>query len=430
MPKYLQKRRRRWYAVMEVPKPLRAKIGKPRYFQSLNTESLSVAEARVLPIVVNWKKEIALANGEELFGSDTELMNNIIEVRKDEKRLKDEGINDSKIKEIHDHIALSSRSWDDELGEFVTDNEDLIQAISVVHGVKFLLIEHLDSYLSSLTVTPKSKDTYKSDITRFINRFKYADGVNEQDLNTWINVTLGEGEGLSVSTQKRIISSCRGYWKYLRRSRNLAIKSPFTELFDDQSSKPTKKDIADKRKAFTVTDYHTLLEHSQHDETLQDLIKLGAYTGCRIDELCSLKMSEVRSDRIEIINAKTEAGWRTIPLHNDIKQLVARLIDTASSEYLISGLTFNKYGHRSNAIGKRFGRLKKKLGYGSDHVFHSLRKGFATHLENAVVPVSTASRLMGHTIEGQTFGNYSDGLMFDKLVDAINKISWKEDYNI
>ena len=421
MPKYLQKRRRGWYAVVEVPKPLRSKIGKPRYLQSLNTESLSVAEARVLSIVVNWKKEIALASGEELFGSDTELMNNIIEVRKDEKRLKDEGINDSKIKEIHDHIALSTRSWDDELGEYVTDNEDLVQAISVVHGGRFLLIEHIDSYLSSLTVTPKSKDTYKSDITRFINKFKYADGVNEQDLNAWINVTLGETEGLSVSTQKRIISSCRGYWKYLRRSHNLNIKSPFTELYY-RSSKLTKKDIEDKRKAFTVSDYHTLLDHSQHDDTLRDLIVLGAFTGCRIDELCSLKLSEVRSDRIDIIDAKTEAGWRTIPLHKDIKQLVSRLVDTASSEYLISGLTFNKYGNRSNAIGKRFGRLKTKLGYGSDYVFHSLRKGFATHLENADVPVSTASRLMGHTIEGQSFGNCSDGLMFDKLVDAINKI--------
>jgi|TARA_B110000908_G_C10213867_1_gene431705 integrase len=429
MPKYLQKRRRRWYAVMEVPKPLRSKIGRPRYFQSLNTESLSVAEARVLPIVVNWKKEIALANGEELFGSDTELMNNIIEVRKDEKRLKDEGYNDSDIKYIHDDIALSARSWDEELGEFVTDNEDLVQAISVVHGVKFLLIEHLDSYLSSLKVTPKSNDSYRFDIIRFLNRFKYADDVNEQDLNAWINVTLGEDEGLSVSTQKRIISSCRGYWKYLRRSRNLIVKSPFTELYY-QSSKPTKKDIEDKRKAFTVSDYHTLLGHSQHDDTLQDLIILGAFTGCRIDELCSLKLSEVRSDRIEIIDAKTEAGWRTIPLHKDIKQLVARLVDTSSSKYLISGLTFNKYGNRSNAIGKRFGRLKKNLGYGSDHVFHSLRKGFATHLENAVVPESTVSRLMGHTIKGQSFGNYSDGLMFDKLVDAINKISWKEDYNI
>ena len=46
---------------------------------------------------------------------------------------------------------------------------------------------------------------------------------------------------------------------------------------------------------------------------------------------------------------------------------------------LFPELTLNKYGERSNAIGKRFGRLKTKLGYGEDYVFHSFRKGFATH---------------------------------------------------
>ena len=63
-----------------------------------------------------------------------------------------------------------------------------------------------------------------------------------------------------------------------------------------------------------------------------------------------------------MLNAKSEAGWRTIPIHNDIKQVIARLIETATGQYLISGLSFNKYGDRSNAIGKRFGKLKKDLG--------------------------------------------------------------------
>lgn len=37
--------------------------------------------------------------------------------------------------------------------------------------------------------------------------------------------------------------------------------------------------------------------------------------------------------------------------------------------YLLSGLTPNKYGDRSNAIGKRFGHLKKALGFGEKRVF-------------------------------------------------------------
>ena len=108
---------------------------------------------------------------------------------------------------------------------------------------------------------------------------------------------------------------------------------------------------------------------------------MAAHTGARIEELCSLKLEQVLADRFKIEDAKTEAGWRIIPIHDDIKQLVARLKDESTDGYLISGLTFNQYQDRSNAIGKRFGRLKTSLGYGNDYVFHSFRKGLARQLE-------------------------------------------------
>jgi integrase len=137
-----------------------------------------------------------------------------------------------------------------------------------------------------------------------------------------------------------------------------------------------------------------------------------------------LKIETVFNDKIEITDAKTEAGWRTVPIHPHITQTVTRLVDMSEDGYLLSGLSFNKYGNRSNAIGKRFGRLKKRLGYGTDYVFHSLRKGFATQLENANVPVTVVARLMGHEVEGQTFGNYSDGLALEGLKKAIRDLDW------
>ena len=40
------------------------------------------------------------------------------------------------------------------------------------------------------------------------------------------------------------------------------------------------------------------------------------------------------------------------------------------------------------------------------------------------LPVTVVARLMGHEIEGQTFGNYSDGLALDGLKEAINYVDW------
>jgi len=76
-----------------------------------------------------------------------------------------------------------------------------------------------------------------------------------------------------------------------------------------------------------------------------------------------LKLTHVKDDKFVIEDAKSAAGNREIPIHKNITQLVARLVDTSTDEYLLSGLTFNMYGDRSNAISKRFGRFKKALGY-------------------------------------------------------------------
>ena len=40
----------------------------------------------------------------------------------------------------------------------------------------------------------------------------------------------------------------------------------------------------------------------------------------------------------------------------------------------------NQHGERSAAVGKRFGRLKAEMGFGPEHVFHSIRKTAATML--------------------------------------------------
>ena len=51
MPTYLQKRRLLWYAVLDIPKNLHSVFGKARFKQSLETESLSVAERKVLTVI-------------------------------------------------------------------------------------------------------------------------------------------------------------------------------------------------------------------------------------------------------------------------------------------------------------------------------------------------------------------------------------------
>ena len=160
-------------------------------------------------------------------------------------------------------------------------------------------------------------------------------------------------------------------------------------------------------------------------QSLADLIKIGAYTGARIEEICSLKCKDIHPDKnyFNIVSSKTEAGIRTVPIHSKIQGRVKELIDESDDGYLFSGLTFNKYNDRSNSIGKRFGRLKKKLGYSDRHVFHSIRKTLVTMLENAGISENLAADIVGHEKPRITYGLYSGGASTDVKIKAIQEIN-------
>ena len=416
MPKYLQKRRRRWYALLSIPKVLREVLGRRNFKASLQTESLSVAEVRVLPFVYDWKKQIALAK-EKSDPTASELTNNILDVRQFVQ----------KHKSVDERETYEARMALEDIAMNIvpTPNSDsMFDAIHVAYGEKELLSENIEAYLSTKDCTTKTIEMNRRDLVRFSTRFTFAEDATELEVRAWANLTLGEQEQLSIATRRRMLSACRGYWKYLRSYKKLALVAPFNDILPAKTKKKTKAQIDVMRKAFRTHDYHRLVAGCKDDDVLKDLIVLGAHTGCRIAELCNLKLKYVSFDRFEIVDAKTLAGWRVIPIHNDIKQLVARLVSTSDDIYLLSGLTFNKYGDRSNAVGKRFGRMKAKLGFGPDYVFHSLRRSFSTQLDNAEQSKNAVAQLMGHDQGDQTFGGYSDGLAFDNLREVISHIKY------
>ena len=419
MPKYLQKRRRQWYAILEIPKILRQQLGRPRFVQSLETESLSVAEKKVLPVIVGWRRQIDLARGADI-GTDDELLATVMRVRQDTQRAKVDGRELAELQMAQEEVAMMEALGPN---NDYSGSDKLFNAVSIAHGKTHLLREHVEEFLASRDVAPKTTDMQRRDLGLFADKFQYAHDATRPKVMDWVNVTLGAEQNLSLGTRSRMISAARVYWDYLEKNKGLTIPSPLHKVLPPKPKKKTKAMIEAQRKAFRVSDYHKLLA-SCADDTLKDLITLAAYTGCRIEELCILKLENVSDDKIEIVDAKSEAGWRTIPIHQHIAQTVSRLVPTSTDGYLLSGLTFNKYGNRSNAIGKSFGRLKKQVGYGESYVFHSFRKGFATQLENANIPVNVSARLMGHEVQGQTFGNYSDGLALKGLRDAINHVDW------
>ncbi len=132
----------------------------------------------------------------------------------------------------------------------------------------------------------------------------------------------------------------------------------------------------------------------------------------------------MKDDYFTVGDAKTKAGWRDVPIHRELAQTMARLVMDSKDGHVLSGLTANKYGDRSNAIGKRFGHLKTELGFGPQFVFHSIRKTVVTILENAGVAENVVADLVGHEKTTMTFGLDSGGLSLAVKREALDKIAY------
>jgi len=127
----------------------------------------------------------------------------------------------------------------------------------------------------------------------------------------------------------------------------------------------------------------------------------------------------------ERVDAKTESGIRRIPIHSKIDALLKDLKAESNDGYLLSGLSKNKYGDRSNAIGKRFGHVKDNLGFEArTEVFHSIRHTVATKFQNAGVQENIAAQIVGHDFYTMTYGYYSKEIDLSVKSEALEKISY------
>ena len=420
MPSYLQKRRRRWYAVLEIPKALRHLFSnKPRFILSLETESRTVAERRVGPLVTAWKKEIAAARNEPVDDDAAFFRRALRNAKTEEQR-----------QSILDQIDIAA--WEigainvENVGDPPSSDPEAGRFYALATGTLTPFSEHLDEWLSTTRTTAKTKDIQRSDVHRFAAKFATVQDVQRAEVRRWITDLMNNGDRpLAPKSIQRILSALRGFWRYLQ---SIEVAGEDHEPFDklDVARQNNRTEQRTARQPFEPDEVVKLLEAAiqRNDDLLADLIRLGMWTGCRIEELCALKVEQVKDGHFSVGDAKTKAGWRDVPIHRELAQTMTRLIEGSKDGYVLSGLTFNKYGDRSNGIGKRFGRLKTGLSFGSQLVFHSIRKTVVTILENAGVPENVVADIVGHEKTTMTYGLYSGGLSLAVKSDGLDKLAY------
>jgi len=414
---YLVKRYNTYFAVLYVPKDVQYILGKAKFSKSTGTDNRKLAVTIAQVHVMGWKAEIEAARSK----SDDPIIQSAKEIRQ-------------LLKSSPTHLIQDA--IDEEMAKLHEAKKDIhAQVFEQIAKGKNKYLEDIakdwKKYEMKRGLKQKTIDQMYSDVSLLTGQFATAPLITTQSADLWIRHIAKKGN-LTASSVTRIVGSCKNFFKYLQFVKEIPSTDPNPFLIPTEykiSSKPNSKSL-NKVQSWLPFSPQEIVELYKDALTkhqpLADLILIAMHTGARIEEICSLlcKDVDIKNESITIVDAKTEAGERTIPIHPFIMNRIEELQDSATDDYLLSGLSRNKYGDRSNAIGKRFGRLKSEHDYSERYVFHSIRKTFTTMLENAGVGENLAADIVGHEKPRITYGLYSGGASLEVMREAINKISY------
>ena len=446
--KHIDIRNGTYHATLKIPKELRATLGKTTFRQSLKTKDETIAMGKLAPLLTEWKaliktarlpreerlQEDLLAHRSLIKSLDRQLSNQSITEAEHNALSEVKGINETEIADaILDSYGVSD-------GRELSNN-DLRQSqesYRLATGQLIYFNEYLDDYLKDSSVDEKTKGMKRQQITEYSKLFPMLTDSNHQNTRSYIK-TASKDFQLSNSSIKRNLSSLSVYFEYLR-SEMMVIKDDVINPFKAHKLPEVNRKEANikKRLPFTVGDIRQLESELRQralsntadglDIDMYDLFMVAIYTGARREELGSLKIHDYDavSNTITINDAKTNAGNRIVPIHPKLSLLFSKLTSASGNDYLFQSLTTDQYGKRTDALGKRFGRAKKKLGFDERYVFHNIRKTVATLLEQADVSENICCDIIGHEKSATlSYGLYSGGTSLEQKRNAVNKI----DYN-
>ena len=407
MPNHLEKARNNWDAVLTVPTELRGVNGLPslRFRKSTGTPDKRKACIIASQYVAGWQLLI-----EQAKGNDTSFLADAIQFKDDIEKAQDAEYRDTLESVLLDHVERIDQSHGFSQAK---------QFYDVAMGVQTPHTLHFDNWKSQLTVTPRTIEQYTKDAQLFIEQFPVIEDVSKKGVSLWLDGL--SAKAVTKDTQKRILKACRNYWGYISRYNIKGmVEDPFHKVL--QADKGKKKT---PREAFEPHEMVTLwtMARDKQDDVLADLIVLGAYTGARIEELCSLMIKDVHEDYFKVVASKTNAGIRDVPIHSHIKSVIKRLKDGSKDGYLLPSLSLGKFGDRSNTMSGRFSKLKTKAGHGRLKVFHSFRHTLYTALSNVGTPEFHIYDIVGHEKRGLA-SVYAKATDIRVKRDAIEKVSY------
>ncbi|MBK5935535.1 DUF6538 domain-containing protein [Halorhodospira halophila] len=321
MPRYLEKRRRRWYAVLEIPRELREFFGKARFRESLQTDSQRVAEQRVHGIVGPWKARLEAAR--MALASDCPHERVLAEYRQALEELG--GYPTPRLEESSQPpVEVQTSEELEELG-YTPDSEcyrqdlllDGIQEYAESRIAPYLGpaaavewyrratgravdLAHLsEQWLASLSCVSKTITMHRQSLGLLLEHHRTAETINRRSASHFVDQILSADR--APATVKRMISTYRTFWNWMLDHGYLSesTKNPWER--QGPSGRTSKGNNGSsgrsKRRGYSEDEGAQLLAIVDADRIKHPAdplaVRLLAVTGMRIEEVCSLHVADV-----------------------------------------------------------------------------------------------------------------------------------------
>lgn len=298
--------------------------------------------------------------------------------------------------------------------------------------------DHARKYKDLLLRFPSVSNSKTYEGKTALQIIETADGIDSQrkaeaERRQKTPVLVARYKGATIT---KGLSALSAVCKYAVKSDYIEV-NPFTGVgvdLDDQ----------DDREPFTPAQLQNIFagEWFAGRKWVSDqwIVVLSLYTGFRLEELGKLRYDDIINGASPTANEefwyialnrsngrslKSRGAKRRMPIHNDLVEIgFFDFIDSRRSEEWLFDLkeyTWKGDLRRTHYLSKEFGRYLRKLGMGSERVFHSFRHLFKDVLRDSEVELSAQMALLGHTEPG-TGALYGSGHGLRTLCRAMNQV--------
>lgn len=222
----------------------------------------------------------------------------------------------------------------------------------------------VDAWLAERVMKPRQKLDYKRAVTRFADWLVSVklpsdiEGTARKTAGRYVTEAF-VGRGVHWKTANKSISALSGYWKWMNKkgyaSENIWALQSLPKVKLAGVGRHTKRPFTDDEVSVLLRGNPTLV--------LLDASKIAALSGMRTEEIARLKVEHCANGIMEITDAKTTAGMRSVPIHSDIAAIIKRRCEgKVSGAYLFDELTTPPKGsamERGQPITKGFVSYRK-----------------------------------------------------------------------